>query len=71
VEVEDRPVRMREAPAVSGELELSGYHVFDGRDFEEAAQIASRISSARLAGRAEARPEVERLTLLEDVFRAE
>jgi hypothetical protein len=47
-------------PAVSSEIELSGYYVFEAADGDEAAQIAARVPSGRLGGRVEVRPLVER-----------
>jgi hypothetical protein len=60
VRVEDGSTLTTDGPFADTKEVFAGYYVFDAGDLDEAIGLAARMPSARLGGKVEVRPVVER-----------
>jgi hypothetical protein len=60
VQVEGGRTLTTDGPFADTKEVFGGYYVFEAADLDEAIELASRIPSARLGGKVEVRPLVER-----------
>jgi hypothetical protein len=60
VQVEDGRTLTTDGPFADTKEVFGGYYVFEAKDLDEVIELASRVPSARLGGKVEIRPLVER-----------
>jgi hypothetical protein len=60
VRVEDGKTLTTDGPFADTKEVFGGYYVFDAGNLDEAIELAARIPAARLGGKVEVRPLVER-----------
>ena len=60
VRVEDGRTLTTDGPFADTKEVFGGYYIFDAGNIDEAIELAARVPSARLGGKVEVRPLVER-----------
>jgi hypothetical protein len=60
VRVDDGRTLTTDGPFADTKEVFGGYYVFDASDLDEAIELAARVPAARLGGKVEIRPLVER-----------